>query len=181
MSQATLSRVVFLPFVLVLALLVVGPVMAKPSGKEGASSHSAETTKKGKMAKMHAKMGKMGLSMTNVMPGMAMKFLGHFKTWIEITPDQEVAWADFTKAIKVQATAKPQMMGHSAHTMDSVAAAEMKMHWNMEMMGLKKKTLEAYKALQKTLDAQQLRLAETFLAHHKSHKGHGGRKKGGHH
>ena len=125
--------------------------------------------------------GSMGLTMTNIMPCKTMKFLDHFKKWVEITPEQASAWGTFSKAIKLQATHKPSMKPMMME-MSPVKVAEKKIAKAEKMVQMKKNTLEAYKNLQKTLDEQQIQLADAFLAKHMMmHKGmKKGMKKGGH-
>jgi hypothetical protein len=161
-----------------LAFSITDPDMAMGRGSKGKSDDKAAKMvhKKGhsKMGGMH---GSMGLTMTNIMPGMTMKFLEHFKKWVEITPEQASAWGAFSKSIKLQATSKPPMK-HMMMMMSPVKRAEMKIARAEQMVQMKKNTLEAYKALQQVLDKQQSQLADAFLAKHMMM--HKGKKKGGH-
>ena len=180
MRQKKVVRFLFIPLMLMFALSITGPAMAMGGHSEGKSDDKAAKMehKKGhsKMGGMH---GSMGLTMTNTMPGKTMKFLEHFKKWVEITPEQELAWGAFSKAIKLQATSKPPMK-HMMMVMSPVEKAEMKIAGAEKMVQMKKSTLAAYKALLKVLDSQQSQLADAFLAKHMMmHKGmHKGMKKG---
>ena len=179
MNQKKLIRVLSLPLMLMFALTLTNPVMAMGGDSKGKGNEKAAKMEHkkghGKMGGMH---GSMGLSMTNVMPGKTMKFLEHFKKWIEITPEQEMAWGSFSKAIKLQATSKPPTM----HVMivSPIERAEMKIARAEQIIQMKKNTLAAYKDLLKVLDDQQIQLADVFLAKHmKIRKGmHKGGKKG---
>ena len=179
MKQKIVMRSLFLSLMLMIALSITAPAMAMGENSKGKSDEKATKMEHkkghGKMAGMH---GSMGLSMTNVMPGKTMKFLEHFKKWIEITADQEMAWGTFSKSIKLQAMSKPPKM----HMMmvSPVEKAEMKIARAEQVIQMKKNTLAAYKALLEVLDDQQSQLADVFLIKHmKMHKTmHKGKKKG---
>lgn len=177
MIRKRTANSILLPVILILAVAITGPGMAMEGGHKGGihAKHGSNEGKKGHGAKggMH---GSMGLTMTNTMPGKTMKFLNHFKSWIEITPEQEPAWTAFSRAIKLQATPMPHMK-HMKMAAGPVARAEMQIARAERMIQMKKNTLEAYKALLQVLDEQQVQLADSFLAHHLTgHKG--GMKKG---
>jgi len=179
MNQKKLLRVLSLPLMLIFALSFTNPAMAMGGDSKGKSNERAAKTEHkkghGKMGGMH---GSMGLSMTNVMPGKTMRFLEHFKKWIEITPEQAMAWGSFSKTIKLQATSKPPKM--HVMIMSPVEKAEMKIARAEQIIQMKKNTLAAYKDLLNVLDDQQTQLADVFLAKHmKMRKGmHKGGKKG---
>jgi len=90
MRQKKVVRSLFLSLMLMFAFAIMDPAMAMGGDSKGKSDDKAAKMehKKGhsKMGGMH---GSMGLTMTNTMPGKTMKFLEHFKKWVEITPDQE--------------------------------------------------------------------------------------------
>ena len=176
--KRTVNSLLFHSF-LILAVAIAGPGMAMEAGHKG-QAHAKQGSSEGKKGHgykggMHASMG---LTMTNIMPGKTMKFLNHFKSWVEITPEQEPAWTAFSRAIKLQASTKP----HRKHMkpmkmgLGPVARAEMQIARAERMIQMKKKTLEAYKALLQVLDDQQAQLADSFLAHHTT--GHKGMKRG---
>jgi hypothetical protein len=169
---------IFIPLMLLLAFTIANPAMAMGGGSKGKGDAKAAKMeeKKGQCKKggMH---GTMGLAMTSIKPCKAMKFLDHFKKWVEITPEQEAAWGQFSKAIKLQATSKPAMKPIMME-MNPVKRAEKKIAMAEKMVQMKKNTLEAYKNLQQALDKQQVQLADTFLAQH--FMMHKKMKKGGH-
>ncbi len=179
MIQKRTVHSVYFPMILILAVTITGPTMAMEGGHKG-EAHTKHGSMEGK--KGHGKKGgmygSMGLTMTGIMPGKAMKFLNHFKSWIEITPEQEPAWSAFSKAIKLQATTKPHRkdMMHMKMDVSPVARAEMQIAQAERMIQMKKHTLEGYKALLQVLDEQQVNLADSFLAHHMT--GHKGMKHG---
>ena len=149
-----------------LAFTISDPAMAMGGGSEGkADTETGKSEKKkghcGK-DKMH---GLMGLTMTGIKPCKTMKFLDHFKKWVEISPEQEAAWGTFSKAIKLQASSKPDMQPMMM-AMSPVIMAEKKIAMAEKMVQMKKNTLEAYKALQMALDKQQAQLADSFLVQH---------------
>ena len=109
--------------------------------------------------------GAMGLTMTNIMPCKTMKFLEHFKKWVEVEPRQETAWGVFSKAIKLQSANEPHQENMTVE-MSPVQRAEKQIAWAVKMTAMKKDTLRAYKALQKVLDERQVQLADIFLAKH---------------
>jgi len=179
-QKRTVNSVLF-PVILMLAVAIAGPGMAMEGGHKGqVHAHAKHGGSEGK--KGHGNVGgmhnSMGLTMTNTMPGKTMKFLNHFKSWIEITPEQEPAWSAFSRAIKLQATTKPHMKRMKPMNMGvgPVARAEMQIARAERMIQMKKDTLEAYKALLQVLDDQQAQLADSFLAHHTT--GHKGMKQG---
>lgn len=178
MIQKQQLRSLFLPLMLMLTFSITDPAMAMGGGSKGKSDDKAATIEPkkghGKKGGMH---DSMGLTMTNKMPGMTMKFLEHFKKWVEIKPEQELAWGAFSKTIKLQATSKPPRK-HMMMQMSPVQRAEMKIAKAEKMVQMKKNTLEAYKALLTVLDKQQYQLADAFLAKHMMK--HKGMKKGGH-
>ncbi len=195
MIQKRTVNFVLLPMILMLAVSITSPTMAMEGGHKGGAHamHGSMQGKRGHGKKhgMHGRMegqkghgkkhgmhGSMGLTMTNMMPGRTMKFLNHFKSWIEITPEQEPAWSAFSIAIKLQATTKPhrKRMMHMKMEVSPVVIAEMQIARAERMIQVKKNTLEAYKALLQVLDEQQARLADSFLAYHMT--GHKGMKKG---
>ncbi len=185
MKQNRAIRSLLLSLMLMASFSMVSQTMAMGGDSKGKNSEKATRMehKKGhdKKGGMH---GSMGLSMTNIMPGKTMKFLDHFKKWIEITPEQGMAWGKFSKALKLQATSKQPMM--HMRMMGPVEQAEMKIIKAEKMIQMKKNTLAAYQDLLKSLDVQQAQLADAFLAKHmKMHKGmkkgkHKGKKKGSH-
>jgi hypothetical protein len=73
-------------------------------GKDKAETKVSKMEKKKGQCKKDGMHGSMGLTMTRIKPCKTMKFLDHFKKWVEITPEQELAWGTFSKAIKLQVT-----------------------------------------------------------------------------
>lgn len=179
MVQKRMVNFLFIPMILVLTVAITGPSVAMEAGHRGEASakHGGMGGKKdhGKMGEMHSSMG---LTMTNINPGKTMKFLDHFKNWIEVTPEQQPAWSAFSKAVKLQSTSKfhVKQMLHKNMGVSPVAAAEMQIARAEGMIQMKRNTLEAYKSLLQVLDEQQAQLADSFLAHHMT--GHKGMKKG---
>lgn len=178
MVKKNTGRCLCLPLILVFAFSVTAPAMAmQGSAKSGADAGASITEHKKGHDKKGGKHAPMGLTMSNVKPGKTMKFLDHFKKWLEITPEQQQAWAAFSKAIKLQATKKSPMK-HGTKQMNPVQRAEMAIARDEQMIQLKKNTLEAYRALLQVLDEQQAQLADAYLARHSGM--HKGKKKGSH-
>jgi hypothetical protein len=178
MKQKQSTHSIFIPIMLLLAFTIVDPVMAMGGGGKGkAETKAAKMENKKNKCKKGGMHGPMGLTMTKIKPCKAMKFLDHFKTWVEITPEQEATWGAFSKTIKLQATSKPAMKPMMM-AMSPVKMAEKMIAMAEKMIQMKKNTLEAYKTLQQVLDKQQTQLADAFLAQHVMM--HKGMKKGGH-
>lgn len=180
MVRKEVMRSLFFPLMLTVAFMVTADsVAAMGMGGEGKADADAKVTKmegkEGHCKKGGMQHGSMGLIMAHTMPCKTMKFLNHFKKWVEITSEQEAAWGTFSKTIKLQTVRQPPMKQMGG--MDPIAMAEKKIAKAERMLQMQKNTLEAYKALQKVLDKQQLQLADAFLMKHSmEHKG----MKGGH-
>ena len=137
----------------------------KKQCKEKDDEKGSEKDGKKEKCKKEDMPGAMGLTMTNIMPCKTMKFLEHFKKWVEVEPKQETAWGVFSKVIKLQAANEPYQENMMVE-MSPVQRAEKQIAWAMKVTAMKKNTLRAYKALQKVLDKRQVQLADIFLAKH---------------